>query len=470
MLGPSLFGDYKFLLFSFTQVTNFLGTGNTFLAIGLAKNKNDKNLISFYWAFIFTIAFLGCIILVPVLNSNLYKIIFPGQNIVYIWIAFLLVLSLFVAQILESMSDACGLTTKGSVVTILSRAIGVFFLLLFFFIFNQKTILFIFWANFVSAFFLIGGFILVLKLKNIPIFHFNISFYELKQKFILFYKYSGPLFFLSMMGLPINFLNRWILQSFGGSLQQGYFSLSDSLSSFVIMFSGSIAPLLLRELSISFKNEDLNRMRSLFNKSISFVFATSAFFSIFILLNASKATHLLGGKSFGGAILPVSIMLLYPIPYTTNNILYSYIYSANKTGLLRNIMLICSFIGLIITFFLVAPKNYFGLGLGATGFAISTVLGTSIVYLVLLKYCAFAMQLRWLKIIGNHIVVIILFLAIGISTVKLGELFINDSMISFVLSGLLYSLGAMLLLLKFPKLIGISFREVYELIRPMLKK
>ena len=470
MLGPSLFGDYKFLLYSFTQFTSLIGSGNNFLSVELAKNHYDKILISFYWTFILTSGILASIFLIPILNSNLYTTLFPGQNIFYLWLAFFLTFFIFIAQVLESMTDSCGLTKNGSIVNLLARVISVIFLLLFLFIFNWKNIFSVFSFSYISAFLLIVGFIGVLKIKNIPILYFKISFYDLKQKFNSFYKYSSPLFFLSIVALPLSFLSRWILQTFGGSLQQGYFSLSDSLSSFVITFSNSFIPLLLREFSISFNDKDINHMSSLFNKSISFLFAISSFFSVFLLLNASKATLLLGGKTFEGAILPMSIMLLYPIPYITNNIIYAFIYSTNRTVLLRNVMVISSIFGVLITFILVAPKKYFGLDLGAVGIAISMVFVTSLIYLVLLKYCVSALHLTWRKIIGNHIVVIILFLADGVITVNLCDFCIQNSLISLILSGMIYSLGAILIAKLFPKLLGISTMEVYALILPRLKK
>lgn len=464
MLGPSLFGDYKYLIYSFTQVTSFFGTSNNFLAVGLAKNNYDKILISFYWTLLLVLVLAVSVLLIPVLHSTLCNIFFPGQNINYIWIAYFLVLFTFISQVLESMIDSCGLTTNGSIVNILAKLIGAAFLLLFFYSFHWRGIFPVFAIGYISTFFLVSGFSWMMVKRNIPVLHVKISLHDFKERFKSFYQYTEPLFILTIVGLPLSFLNRWMLQIFGGSLEQGYFSLSDSFSSFVIMFSNSFIPLLTREFAISFNNDDLSRMSSLFIKSLSFLFAISSFFSVFLLLNASDATLIVGGRSFEGAILPVSIMILYPIPYVINNILYAFIYSTNRTVLLRNVMLISSFVGVFVTFVLVAPTKYLGFNLGAAGFAISMVFNTSLIYLVLLKYCASALGVSWGKIMANHIIVLVLFLAEGIIAIKICELFIKDSLLLFFLSGFLYSAGVFLILLKFPKLLGVSIAEIYSLL------
>ncbi len=469
MLGPGYYGDYKYLLYSFSQYTNFIGIGNNFLVTRLAQNHYDKNLISFYWIFILILGTLGAILLVPILSSGLYTIIFPGQELFYVWIAFFLALLLFIASILESMSDSCGLTTNASIINISTRIIGLTFLVLFFFVFDWKSFLSVFTWSYISTFLLIIGFVGILKKNNIPIFPSSISFTDFKQTLSAWYNYSHPMLVLALISHPISFLNRWMLQSFGGSVQQGFFALSDSLSSFVIAFSNSFVPLLMRELSISFKNQDAIRMSTLFSKSISFLFACSSYFSVFLLLNAAEATNLIGGRNFEGAILPVCIMILYPIPYTINNVLYAFIYSTNRTVLLRNVNGIYTIFNVFLTYLLLAPNKNYGLDLGAAGYAITMVLAAGSVYLILLKYCAASMNLSWTKIIGNHILVIALFSICGLLSGKLAELFTDHSIIAFFISGSLYSFGVFLVLLKFPKLLGISFSEIYSLVLPKPK-
>lgn len=470
MLGPGLFGDFKYLLYIFTILSSVIGFGGNFFSTELAKNHHDKTVISFYWTYIFISWAVACIIIIPALFSGLSGVLFPGQDIFYIWLAFSLTFFTFISSLLDSMTDTCGLTRKASIFNLFAKLSGLIVLCLFLYVFNWVNLLSVFSYSYIAVFVLIVGFVALMKSNGIPVLHFRISLHDFKQKFTSFYKYSHPLLVLGIIVLPLSLTGRWMLQKFGGSVQQGYFSLSESFSAFIIIFSNSVTPLLLREFSISFNEKNINKMSALFNKSISIFTVVSSYFSVFLALNASAVTMMVGGKSFEGAILPTTIMLFYPIPYIANNILYVLIYATNRTALLRNVMLIFGVFGLLMSFILIAPNEYFGLGLGAVGFAIMTVSVTSLTHLVLLKYCVSALNLKWTKVTGNYIKIILAFLVVGAASTLLCNVLIHNLWISFILSGMLYTLGVIFIVKRFPGLLGVSTAELYALVNPMLQK
>ena len=470
ILGPGNYGDYKFLVFSFTQVSNFIGTGNNFLGTRLAKNHYNRKLISFYWNYVFSAVIISLICMISISLTPMYNDIFPNQELVNIWIVFFLVIAILIRQILETMTDTCGLTTTSSIISFLVRAISFVFFIIILYVFGLKNLFGVFAYQFFLFGLLIIGLSGVLLTNKIPMYPFSVSLKNTKDYIRKYYEYSSPLFFLAIIGLPLNFLRRWLLQSFGGSVEQGYFSLSDTLSSFVIMFSNSLTPLLLREFSISNSKNDHVRMSSLFVKSLYILFAFSAYMSIFLMIQSSKATIILGGTSFTKAILPVSIMILYPIPYTVNNILYTVLYSTNKTKLLRNVIMISSGVSLLITFILIAPSRYFGLNMGAVGFAISMVSVTLMIYLVLLRFCVSILNLSWKTIIINHLIVTSVFVSFGFVTARIGDHITNNSVVSFIISGMLYTISVVFVFYKFPSLIGTSTKEIFGMIRISLSK
>lgn len=468
MLGPSVFGNFKFLLFSFSQVTNLIGTGNTYLATELAKNHKNKTLVSFYWSLILAILIIFGLLVAIIVYSNLHVLIFPKQEISLIWVVFFLACAIFLSLVLDNMMDSLGLSRLGSIVNILSKIFSALFLVLFYYSIHDHNLIGVVLYNYILISIIILGFLVILKKNDILSFKFRISISSWYKTYKSYIKFSGPLFTLALLGLPFSFISRWLLQSFGGSIEQGYFSIAESISSFVIIFSNSFNPLLLREFSISHNDKDLTRLTSLFEESISFLFTLSSYFCFFLLLQASNATIFLGGRDFEGATLPVSLMILFTIPYVTNNILYVLIYSTNNTILLRNTSLIFSAIGLVLTFFLVAPMKYFGLNLGAYGFAMSQFICTLGLYLVLLKSCTDIINIQWKKIIGNHLLTIILFVTIGLISKLLVDLIIKNAIISFLASGVVYTVGVVLVTIKFPKIFGSRVVNIYNLIKEKL--
>lgn len=470
MLGPASYGDFKYLIYVFAILSSLIGFGGNFFLTELAKNHHDKTVISFYWNYTFISWSVACIIIILAFLSGLSGVLFPGQEIFYVWLAFFLTFFTFISSLLDSMTDTCGLTRKASIFNFIAKLSGIFVLLLFFYLFKWVNLFSLFSYSFIATFVLLVGFIAVLKSNGIPVLHTRISLAQFKLKFTSFYEYSHPLLVLAIVGLPLSLAGRWMLQKFSGSVQQGYFSLSDSFSALIITFSNSITPLLLREFSISFYDKDIIKMSSLFNKSISIFTTISSYFSVFMALNATAVTLLIGGKSFDGAILPTTIMLFYPIPYIANSILYVLIYATNKTALLRNVQLMIIILGLILTFFFIAPNEYFGLNLGATGFAIAMVSVTYLNHLILLKFCTSELNLKWSKITGNYIKIIVAFLIVGIASKLLCKELITNLWISFILSGMLYTLGVVFILKKFPHLLGISATELSALLKPIMQK
>ncbi|MBF0301019.1 MAG: hypothetical protein HQK51_20085, partial [Oligoflexia bacterium] len=85
-----------------------------------------------------------------------------------------------------------------------------------------------------------------------------------------FYSYSGPLFTYSLISLIVSMFDRWMLQKISGSVEQGFFGMSVTISSFSMIFTGAMIPLFMREFAISFDKIDYARMRHLFKKNLMF--------------------------------------------------------------------------------------------------------------------------------------------------------------------------------------------------------
>lgn len=459
-LGPELYGDYRYLVYFFTLFASFIGFGGNFFTTELAKNHLDKRLISFYLNYLI-LNWLGAgLIMIFIRYTKVASIFFPTEiQLKYLWVAFFLSFLTFASQFLESMTDSCGLTKNASIFNFFAKILGVGVLCLLIYLLKWTNLLSIFLFNISIVLLTITGFSFVLKTNKIPVFSFKISLQDFKKKFTSFFSYSHPLLVLSLFSFAIGFLGRWILQFFGGSVQQGYFSFSDSFSAFIIIFSNSITPLLQREFSISFNNRDIEKMKNLFLKSLLIFTAVTSFLSFFIMINADKITLLIGGKSFQDAIISTQIMILYPIPYIVNNILYATIYATGKTTILRNVQMVIGVLGVFITYFLLAPAKYYGFHMGAIGFALSMVSVTYLNHVLLLKYCTSIFDLKWIKVLFNYSKIILIFIVTGIAGKLLFGILIHGTIIYLLVSGIIYTTVTGFIFFKSPGLIGFTISE-----------
>ena len=197
---------------------------------------------------------------------------------------------------------------------------------------------------------------------------------QIKNYIMEFWIYSHPLITSSFIVLLAGVLDVWLLQKFAGSVQQGYYGLAFRISGVCFLFASSMTPLITREFSIAFGNKDFGKMRQLFSRYIPMIYAVIVFLVVFISINSGKIALLFGGEKFIKANIVISIMVLYPMHQTYGQLSGSVFYATGQTKIYRNIGIFIQTLGIIAIFFLIAPKIYFGLNLGATGLAIKMIL------------------------------------------------------------------------------------------------
>jgi O-antigen/teichoic acid export membrane protein len=448
------------------MLSGFVGFGGNFLTSELAKNHNDKILISFYQIFIILGWILTGIILIIAFGLNKLTYLFPEiSNNGFIFLAFLLAYITYMTQMYESIADATGLTKSASKINLISKVAGVILLIVFIYLINWINLYSIIFISIIMSLITAFFFAYVLRSNNIDVKLFKISWVDFKNKFKHFFSYSHPLLTLSIVTFSFGLFARWSLQFFGGSAEQGYFSFSDSFSGFIIIFGNSITPLLQREFSISFNASDNERMKSIFERSLLIFISFTSLLSIFILYNTKTITNLIGGNSYDSSILSTQIMLFYPIPYIANNILYSTCYATNKTKLLRNVQIFIVLLNTIITFVLIAPEKYWGFNLGAIGFALSLVAVTYLNHIILLIYCSKMFDLNWFNLIFKYLRIIGAFMIIGLFCFYLDKVLTFNPIYILILNGFLYFSVSILLMFYLPSLVGFSSININEYIK-----
>ena len=469
-LGPEIYGDFKYIIYSFTLFVSVISFGGSYFNTELSKNHYNKKLISFYYNFSFFYWILSGIFLFLIIYFGLLNTILNSNiSISLICFGFFYSMLLFISSNLESVTDSCGLSKNASIFNFLSKFFGLLFLLILFYWFNFINVYSVFFYYFFVFVIASLSFLLLLNNYKIPIFKFSISIKDFKTQFKPFADYSYPIFLIVLYGFFTGFLNRSILQSYGGSIEQGYFSFSDTISAFIIIFSNSITPLLLREFSISHNEGNTIKLKNTFKSSLLLFASLSVYFCAFIFYNVEFVTEFIAGESFNKSIVPTKIMLLYPVLYVMINILNTVMYSLAKTKALKNIILFIGLIQLILTIIFVTPINSFGLALGAIGFSISLVISTSVNFFILLFYCTNYLNLKFANIIFKILKIIIFFFTLSYVNFLFFNFIIYNTLYAFVISGIFYSLTVIIFFYKFPYIFGIE-KDKLDIFVIQLKK
>lgn len=267
----------------------------------------------------------------------------------------------------------------------------------------------------------------------------------------------------ALVGLIVGILDRWLLQEFSGSVQQGFFGLSYQIGAICFLFTGAMTPLITREFTIAFGNNDLRQMAYLFRRYIPMLYAIAAFFACFIAVQADKVTMILGGNKFQEATIAVMIMAFYPIHQTYGQLSGAVFYATGQTDLYRNIGIIGMFIGLPITFFLIAPSSMMGLNVGATGLAIKMVLLQSIMVNVQLYFNTKFLKLPFLRYLLHQVFSVVILSAIAyVSTIAINSFsgLEGKFIINFILAGIFYTAMVAVATLLIPQIFGINRNDL----------
>lgn len=441
-LKASAYGDYSFLTNFFTRLIGFLDMGTaTCFYTKLSKRQKETSLVTFYFYFTVIISLLIVIFtLLSHLTSN-HKYLWPDQVIFYVYLAAGWAILTWIIQSLQSIADAYGLTVLAEFARLLQKLVYLVLIILLF-VLNKLNLSNFFFCHFLILFLL--GMVLVLilaKKSRLSNLVWRIPLKEITDYIKEFYQYCHPLFIFLVVGLIAGIFDRWLLQYYRGSIEQGFYSLSYQIGVICFMFTGAMTPLLMREFSIASHNKDSDRMKYLFRRYVPLLYSIAAYFSCFVAINADKIVQIIGGN-FEGAIKAVTIMAFYPIHQTYGQLSSSIFYATDQTKLYSNIGIITMLAGLPVTYFLIAPHDKIGLNAGATGLAVKMILvnfiGVNVQVFFGLRFLklSFWQNLTHQFLSIGSLVILALFTSIAVNYIPT---FRTTIILNFLIAGFIYT-------------------------------
>jgi O-antigen/teichoic acid export membrane protein len=470
-LGPEAYGSFHFLTNFFSQVTGFLDLGtSTGFYVKLSQRQKDHGLITFYLLFMVLAMTILFALVVASSWADLTPILWPEQELRYIYMAALWSALTWISNICTKVGDAYGLTVSIEKIRIMQKVLGLIVVAGLFFsdILSLET--FFFYHYFTLIFLTVGQIWVMLLAGRLLWPLVRPTFANMFAYGKELYHYSHPLVVFMLVGAVTMILDRWLLQRFSGSLEQGFYSLAYQIGAICILFTSAMTPLIQREFAIAFENKNMQEMSRLFRRYIPLLYFVAAFLACFIVIHAQRVTFFLGGDTYADAILATTIMVLFPIHQTYGQLNGSVFYATGQTGMYRNIGVVFMLIGLPITYFLIAPTEQHGLELGAAGLAVKMVGLQFIAVNVQLYYNVKTLKLSFLHFFGHQIVSLLVLLLIAFGSEAAASTLItandlNGMILGFLLSGIIYTAGVLLLVYRLPKIVGLKQEDVQRILR-----
>lgn len=487
-LGPENFGKFEFLTNNFKLIfdTLTLQVPVAFFNWISRKGHKEETGIASGVTLHFSLLMAGmfAFVIAAAIMANLHSLLWPGVDAVYLWEAFLFTLVVFFYQLLVFLADGMSLTVGLERIRLLQNVLKALILLGLVFAGFMNLHSYFFGQVAVITFSIVLSALWLARrgacsFEALKIWKFRRE--AVSRYWSFAWQYARPLTVLMAGGFLFLYFDRWFLQLIGGSVQQGYFGLSDRLGAIAFVFTSAMTPLLTREFAFAHEEKNTERLIRLFDRIKLFLFI-AAMISCFMSVQSATIIKLVGGAQYQGAVLPIAIMALYPIHQTFGQLSGALLMATGQTRLYSRIGLSMLMGSVPITYFLLAPTTYAvpGLDLGATGLALKMVavqfLATNIQLYCNTRYLRISYG-KWL--LFQLTMIPLLYLIAKAITMTCGTIFsrffaqraeeIFANGVLFVISGAAYCAILLALLYLVPRLAGLSRDEMRFKLTSLLK-
>ena len=463
-LGPSGYGSYSFLNAFFSEVIAFFDSGTSIgFYAKLCARSNEPGLIVFYWRLAATIVATLFIGVGALLIAGLGGWLWPAVSPASVVLALLCAVGLWLTMIAGKIVDAYGCTTQGEKVRLVSRFVGLAGFGILFAV-GALTLDSIFVAQVVISALLLWLWHQVLKGAG----------FSLAPRVVLpgrlaglygreFWQYSHPLLVYTFVGMLAGLADRWLLQRFSGSIEQGLYGLAFQIGSIGLLFSSAMVPLLARDFAQAHQSEDRERISASYARNIPRLYALSACLGVFMAVESDRIAVVIGGDQFAHAGVATSLMCLYPIHQTYGQMNGSLFYATGQTHLYRNLGLFNIALGLALTVWLLGPPQIGGLSLGSIGLAVKMVLTQLIAVNVQLWIICRQLGFSFLGFATQQLVIVVGFAIIAAGARVAGDLMGPIALVQLATAGALYAGLIIVVTWILPGIAGVSRPELAAL-------
>jgi len=290
-----------------------------------------------------------------------------------------------------------------------------------------------------------------------------------------YWEFCRPLAIATNFSYLCLFLDRWLLQRYGGAAQQGFYAVGIQSTIISGLATASILKIFWKEIAEAHEQKNRDRMERLYTMVSRLLYFISAWCACLIIPYCSDLLRLTVGASYSGGWLCFSLLLLYPVHNCLGRIEGSLLYAIGDTKSFMKTSILLETLGIPVSYFLLAPATARipGLGLGANGLSYKMVL-SQVVSVNFLGYIIARIN-GWRFRFGYQIGVLGLLLTLGliskwISTWLMGLWGRTGTPIPMILmGGCFYGLVSLPLVYCVPALAGLSDADIGRILKDSLQ-
>ena len=472
-LNPSGYGDLMFLIGSFASVRGLLdlGTSSAFYTF-LSRHSQGRRFYLTYFCWMALQFFITLILVAVIIPDRFFEEIWVGHNREIVAIALLAVfVQQQVLQTVAQIGESLRKTVKVQLLTLLFGIIylGALSLLLMFDLMSQRNVLFIMIVQGAIASLSIYC---ILREDHAPRPEKNEPFKVLILEYWVFCK---PLIVLAVITFLYDFADKWMLQSYGGSAQQGFFQIANQFASAILVATTSIISIFWKEIAAAWEKCDHLRVAMLYRKATQGLVILAAIAAGLVIPWSEQIVMVLLGPEYIQVWPVLAIMFLYPIHLPMGIIGGSTLLAIGQT---RKHMLICV-VGMLVSmpfaYLMLAPIKLGGLAMGAWGLAIKlltlNVMSTNIQSWIISKHCGWKYEWKF-QLVGIPLMIMLGYFVKFLTGLvwDINNISISNLLAPVALAFILYTLFVIWAISLLPWLVGLEKSEINNMAILIVKR
>lgn len=366
-LGPEQFGKMMFLLGTFTALRQLLDGGSaTAFFTFLSQRPRSRRFVAWFSVW------LGVQFLAPLLAVAL---LFPETWIELIWKGeqrSLVVLAFLAAYLQSTLWSVVMQMGESQRLTRLVQGISAVIALLHF-----TVVAISFWLDWLGIHLILAAMVIEWSLAAWVIVK-QLQFSarpDDKDNFTSvakeFGRYCLPLIPYAWLGFVYEFADRWLLQNYGGSVQQAFYAVAFQFGGIAAIATSSILNVFWKEIAEAHHQGNKERVASLYLRVSRGLFFVSSCAAGFLIPWSEDILRLTLGSAYVGGATALTIMFLYPLHQSMGQIGGTMLYATGRVRAQVVIGMTFMAMGIVFTYFVLAPTEASipGFDLGSSGLA-----------------------------------------------------------------------------------------------------
>lgn len=370
-LGPEQYGVMMFLIGTFSATRQLLDMGSsTAFFTFLSQRQRSRNFVALY------LAWLGVQFLVPLLVVGVFtpsawvEIIWQGEQRSLVVLAFI---AAFTQSVLWStflqMGESQRLTRLVQGIAVLVALVHCLLVVLAWY-FECVSVKGIF-----ILLILEWGIAVVVVANNLHFPQITDIFDTSKQMFKEFWRYCLPLIPYAWLGFAYEFADRWLLQTYAGSVQQAYYSVAFQFGAITTIATSSVLNIFWKEVAELYHQKDFERINKLYLQVSRRLFFLAAMGAGFLAPWSSEILHLTLGSVYEDGSVTLMVMFFYPLHQAIGQVGGVMAYATGRVTAYVRLGMLFMTTSIVVTYFILGPRVGFfpGFELGSVGLAIKMV-------------------------------------------------------------------------------------------------